>query len=38
MKQQAAAADAHDVDYDDYTRAKAAFFDQTGPQNQRIAR
>jgi len=28
MKQQAAAAHAHDVDYDDYTRAKGAFFDR----------
>jgi hypothetical protein len=29
---------AHDVDYDDYTRAKAAFFDQAGPRYQPIAR
>jgi hypothetical protein len=26
MKEQAAAAHAHDADFDDYTRAKGAFF------------
>lgn len=36
-KQQAAGAHAHDADFDDYTRAKASFFDQVQAEYERVA-
>jgi hypothetical protein len=37
MKQRAADAHAHDADFDDYTRAKAAFFDQVQAEYEQVA-
>ena len=36
-KQRAAADHAHDADFDDYTRAKAAFFDQVQAEYEQAA-